>query len=158
MHRTTRRLGFLAAVMAAVVGGAAFLAGAPQAQACDSKNAYYVLTLPDLRVTSVDADPLGNGQTRIEFWVKNEGTATSNGVMFRVEIEGVGVWWGIMGSINAGTTKYYAFTIASPPSPPNFRTVQVCADATGKVTEFDENNNCLTKSVQFDAAFQIPGG
>ncbi|MBI2759920.1 MAG: hypothetical protein HYX51_00640 [Chloroflexi bacterium] len=62
------------------------------------------------------------------------------------------------GSINAGVTKYYSFTIASPPTPPNYRNIQVCADASGQITEFDENDNCLTKSVQFNADFQIPGG
>jgi subtilase family serine protease len=150
MHRTTLRLGFLAAMMAVVVGGAAFLAGAPKAQACTNGIPCYVVALPDLRVTNIDADPLSNGETRIEFWVKNEGTANSSGGMYRVDIAGVGVWWGVLGSVTKGATKYYSFDITSPPTPPNSRLVQVCADATSKVTELNEANNCLQKDVVFN--------
>ncbi|MBI2759919.1 MAG: hypothetical protein HYX51_00635 [Chloroflexi bacterium] len=92
MHRTTLRIGFLAALMAAVVGGAGYFAGAPKAQPCDGNDGCYIVTLPDPRVTSVDADQLGNGQTRIKFWVKKVGTANSIGGRFRVDIQGVGVW------------------------------------------------------------------
>lgn len=158
MHRKQLRLGFLAAMMAAVVGGAAFLAEAPSAQACHTRQDCVVIGLPDLRVTSIDVDKLGNGQTRIEFWVKNEGNANSNGGMFRVDIAGVGVWWGIMGTVNAGVTKYYSFNIASPLAPPNFRNVQVCADASGVVAESQENDNCLTTSEQFDSIIMLSGG
>jgi hypothetical protein len=151
------RLSFMAAMMAAVVGGAAFLTDAPRAQACHTPQDCVVFGLPDLRVTSIDVDKLGNGQTRIEFWVKNEGNVNSNGGMFRVDIAGVGVWWGIMGSVTAGTTKYYSFNIASPPAPPNFRNVQVCADASGVVSESQENDNCLTTSEQFDYVIILSG-
>jgi len=151
MHRTTLRLRFLAAMVAAVVGGAALLAYAPEAHACTDGNSCFVAVLPDLRVTNIDADPLGGGQTRLEFWVKNEGTGTAHAFAHRVEIQGVGTWFVNAGSIAAGTTKYYSFTMQTPSSPPMFRSVQVCADATGQAFEFDESDNCLTKSVQFDA-------
>jgi subtilase family serine protease len=157
MHLTRLRIGLGAALLAVVVGASMMGTGSAQAQGCTGSTVCYVLALPDLRVTNVDADPLGTGQTRIEFWVKNEGTANANGGMYRVDIAGVGVWWGVLGSINAGSTKYYSFNITEPAAPPYSRNVQVCADATGKVTESDENDNCMTESVQ-TTALPIGGG
>jgi hypothetical protein len=147
MGHRTRRVVAIAALAIAV--GLAALAGAGPANA-DGQGTF-TLVLPDLRVTNVDADPIGNGQTRLEFWVKNEGTGTAHPFVHRVHIQGVGIWLVNSGSIGAGATKYYSFTMQTPPAPPMFRSVQVCADATGQSFELDETDNCLTKSVQFDA-------
>lgn len=154
MRHKTLRYALLTAMMIAGVIGIA--AGTPpaSAQSCPPAGCF-LLALPDLRVTGVDADNLGNGTTRIEFWVKNEGTATANAWVHRVDIAGVGVWYTLAGSIAAGATRYYSFTITSPPAPPMYRSVQVCADATGQAFESDETDNCLQQSVQFDAIIQL---
>jgi len=138
-----RRPALVAVGLAALLGVTALVGVRP----ADAETIPAAVARPDLRVTSITSELIYTEQTRVRFTVRNDGPVTANAYVHRVDIQGVGQWLILAGSIPAGTTREYAFTI-TPPPPPSFRSVQVCADATNQAAESNESNNCLTKSLQ----------
>lgn len=150
MISKTQRLGFLTAIAAAVVGGAAVFAEArPAAAACTTATPCYVLAVPDLVVTNILADNQGGGKTKMTYMVKNQGTAAASPFVHRLQVAGSGPWLTFSGIIAAGATKTYTLTINTPGGAPVAKAVQVCADATNSEFELNEGNNCLTKTLNF---------
>jgi hypothetical protein len=111
----------------------------------------------DLAVAAMEFDP-PNCATRMRAQISNVGTAAAASSVCRFKVDGVQKCDITVGTIAAGASVWTDWCSIGASGPGSWEG-NACADATGLISESNENNNCLTQDFGCSTdRFYIPAG